>query len=209
VPDVDVILALPYATNTLDAVVVEEEDIEATPRLIFSPIAVLEALALDTALPILIFSPEQVEATDVAEIIVCKSAWSYSFLPYRPVPYENLSELSKKNFSALALTVDVAVMVTFPTKVDVELDDMLDDDVTVALPSLYLTPLEENVDVAETKPIAFNVRPPKQTKVEVALDTAEPFCTLTPATDAIEDVADTIVCKSAWSYSFTPYKPVP
>jgi hypothetical protein len=86
VPDVDVILPSPDATNTLDAVPTVVAVIEATPRLIFSPIAVLEALALDTALTRLIFSPEQVDATDVAETIVCKSAWSYSFRPYKPVP---------------------------------------------------------------------------------------------------------------------------
>jgi len=44
---------------------------------------------------------------------------------------------------------------------------------------------------------------------ELALEIAEPFCTLTPDTEAIEEVADTIVCKSAWSYSLKPYNPEP
>ena len=42
-----------------------------------------------------------------------------------------------------------------------------------------------------------------------ALTVAEPNCTLTPATLAIEDVADTIVCRSSLPYWFAPYKPVP
>ena len=45
--------------------------------------------------------------------------------------------------------------------------------------------------------------------VELDVAVAEPFCTLTPETEATDDVADTIVCKSASSYSLLLYRPEP
>ena len=49
------------------------------------------------------------ELTAVAETIVCRSALSNTLYPYRPLPYENLSDSLSTNCSATDAFVAVAL----------------------------------------------------------------------------------------------------
>ena len=107
-----------------------------------------------------------------------------------------MSELSRKNFSALHAIAATTAMATLSLYVAVAFDVIEEATVTVAEPSRTLkVVVDAVVEVAVTVALAFAVNPPIAATLEVTVTVALARRFLIQLTLAIEDVADTMVCK--------------